>query len=146
MTSQPGDSGHSAATAGPLRDTLAPKSVFDEAIALINGGDLAGAEARCRAALAAHPRDVNMQALLGAVLIKLERHAEAESMLAEAIALAPTFAKPHEDLGRLLFQQQRTSAAVVQLERAVHLDPTLESAWFTLGKARAALGRGSDAD
>ena len=58
---------------------LAPKSDFDAAIALINAGDLAGAETRIRARLADYPRDVNMQALLGALLVKLNRAAEAET-------------------------------------------------------------------
>ncbi len=129
-----------------MRSPLAPKAVFDEAIALINSGDLAAAEARCRSALESHPRDVNMLALLGAVLVKLNRAAEAESMLVQAITEAPTFAKPHEDLGHLLVQQKRATEALPYLERATHLDPKLENAWFTLGKTLAMLGRGAEAD
>ena len=129
-----------------MRSLIAPKAVFDEAIALINSGDLAAAEARCRNALETYPRDVNMLALLGAVLIKLNRTAEAEEMLRKAIDHAPTFAKPHEDLGHLLVQQDRATEALPYLERATHLDPKLEKAWFTLGKALAMLGRGAEAD
>jgi tetratricopeptide (TPR) repeat protein len=129
-----------------MRSLLAPKDLFDEAIALINAGDLATAESRCRAALERFPRDVNMQALLGALLVKLDRAAEAESLLGQAIAQAPTFAKPHEDLGRLLVRQKRPLEALPYLERATHLDPKLEHAWFTLGKALAMLGRGAEAD
>ncbi len=125
---------------------LAPKAVFDQAIALIGAGDLGGAEARCRAALAAYPRDVNMLALLGALLVKLERHEEAEATLRQAIADAPTFAKPHEDLGHLLVQSNRAGEAVPLLERATRLDPKLDMAWFTLGRALAMLGRGAEAD
>jgi tetratricopeptide (TPR) repeat protein len=129
-----------------MRSLIAPKSVFDEAIGLINSGDLAAAEARCRSALETYPRDVNMLALLGALLVKLDRAAEAEQTLSQAIAHAPTFAKPHEDLGYLLVQQDRAAEALPYLERATHLDPKLEKAWFTLGKALAMLGRGADAD
>ncbi len=129
-----------------MRSPLAPKAVFDETIALINSGDLAAAEARCRSALETYPRDVNMLALLGALLIKLNRAADAEQMLLHAITHAPTFAKPHEDLGRLLVQQNRASEALPYLERATRLDPKLENAWFTLGKALALLGRGAEAD
>lgn len=130
----------------PAQPPLAPKSVFHQAIALINSGDLAGAEARCRAALAEYPRDVNMLALLGALLLKLERAEEAEAKLRQAIAEAPTFAKPHEDLGHLLVQRNRAAEAVPLLERATHLDPQLDKAWFTLGRALAMLGRGAEAD
>jgi tetratricopeptide (TPR) repeat protein len=129
-----------------MRSFLAPKAVFDEAIALINCGDLGAAEARCRAALQTYPRDVNMLALLGALLIKLSRPADAEALLRQTIEEAPTFAKPHEDLGHLLIEQNRAAEAVPILERATHLDPKLENAWFALGKARAMLGRGREAD
>ena len=129
-----------------MRLLLAPKAVFDETIALINSGDLGAAETRCRSALDDYPRDVNMQALLGALLIKLDRAAEAESKLLQVIAEAPTFAKPQEDLGHLLVKQNRALEALPYLERATHLDPKLENAWFTLGKALAMLGRGTEAD
>jgi len=129
-----------------MRPLLAPKSVFDDTIALITAGDLVRAEEQCRAKLEEYPRDVNLQALLGAVLIKLDRHDEAEAALRRAIDLAPTFAKPYEDLGFLLVKQNQAAAAVPMLERATHLDPKLENAWYTLGKALALLGRGEDAD
>jgi len=124
----------------------APKAVFDQAIALIQSGDLGAAEARCRAALERHPRDVNMQALLGALFIKQDRLSEAEVLLREVIAAAPSFAKPHEDLGYLLVQTKRPADAIPVLERATRLDPKLERAWFNLGKALVLLGRGSEAD
>jgi tetratricopeptide (TPR) repeat protein len=129
-----------------MRPLLAPKALFDETIALINAGDNAAAETRCRTALDHYPRDVNMLALLGALLVKLDRAAEAESTLQQVIAEAPTFAKPHEDLGHLLVRQNRADEALPILERATHLDPKLENAWFTLGKALTMLGRGAEAD
>ncbi|HEX4970392.1 MAG TPA: tetratricopeptide repeat protein, partial [Steroidobacteraceae bacterium] len=129
-----------------MRQPLAPRATFDEAIALINAGNLADAEARCRAALQTYPRDVNMLALLGALLVKMNRAEEAATTLRQAIALAPTFAKPHEDLGRLLVQQNLMQEALPHLERAIRLDPNLEDAWFALGKALAAVGRGAEAD
>ena len=125
---------------------LAPKSDSNAAIALINAGDLVGAETRIRARLADYPRDVNLQALLGALLIKLNRTAEAETLLRHVTEQAPTYAKPHEDLGHVLVQQGRADEALPFLERATHLDPQLENAWFTLGKALAVLGRGAEAD
>ncbi len=129
-----------------MPSVLAPKNLFDEALALINAGDLAAAEARCRATLERFPHDVNIQALLGALLIKLNRADEAEKLLRQVIAEAPTFAKPHEDLGFLLVEQNRPRDALPCLERAVHLDPKLEHAWFKLGQVLAALGRGVEAD
>ena len=124
----------------------APKSVFNEAISLITAGDLGTAEARCRTALKRYPGDVNMQALLGALLVKMDRRVEAEKTLRDVIDSAPSFAKPHEDLGLLLLQDKRPAEALPVLERATRLDPALERAWFNLGKALALLGRGKEAD
>ncbi len=129
-----------------MQSTAAPRSLFNEAIGLINAGQLAAAEANCRAALARHPGDVNMKALLGAVLVKLERHAEAEATLRAVIEAAPTFAKPAEDLGYLLLQVGRPADALPFLAQATRLDPSLERAWFDLGKALAQAGRGKEAD
>ena len=129
-----------------MRSPLAPKSEFDATLALIQAGDLAAAEARSRAALQSWPHDINMQGLLGALLIKLNRSDEAEQLLLRVIAEAPSFAKPHEDLGVLMLQHDRAAQAVPYLEKATRLDPKLEHAWFTLGKAYAVLGRGADAD
>ena len=129
-----------------MHPPTAPKAVFNEAIGLINAGELAAAETRCRAALERYPGDVNMQALLGALLVKLDRREEAERTLREVIADAPSFAKPHEDLGFLLLQDKRPAEALPILERATQLDPALERAWFNLGKALALLGRGKEAD
>jgi tetratricopeptide (TPR) repeat protein len=129
-----------------MRTPNVPKAVFDEALGLIQAGELGAAESRCRAALRAYPRDINMEALLGALLVKMDRRTEAEALLREVIAAAPTFAKPAEDLGFLLVQSGRPADALPFLERATRLDPSLERAWFTLGKALALLGRGPEAD
>jgi tetratricopeptide (TPR) repeat protein len=129
-----------------MHATGAPRAVFNEAIGLINAGELGAAEARCRIALEKYPADVNMQALLGALLVKMERREEAERTLRAVIAAAPSFAKPAEDLGYLLVQAGRPADALPFLERATRLDPSLEIAWFNLGKALAMLGRGQEAD
>jgi len=126
--------------------TALPRSVFDEAIGLIADGEFGAAETCCRHALRACPDDVNMRALLGALLVKTDRRAEAEALLRAVLETAPTFAKPAEDLGFLLVQCGRPAEAVPFLERATRLDPALEHAWFTLGRALAMLGRGPEAD
>jgi tetratricopeptide (TPR) repeat protein len=129
-----------------MRADLVPRTVFDEIIALVGAGDLARAEALCRSTVERYPRDVNVLALLGAVLIKLERDDEAESTLRSVTGLAPTFAKPYEDLGFLLLRRNRAAEAIPLLERATHLDPRLGNAWYSLGKALALCGRGAEAD
>jgi tetratricopeptide (TPR) repeat protein len=123
-----------------------PKGRFSEIMELVDRGDYAHAEGLCRALLQKHPNDVNVLGLRGAVLIKLNRFAEAEKALRQAIRLAPTFAKPHEDLGFALLELNRPAEAADALRNAVRLDPELEWAHLNLGKALARLGFGKEAD
>ena len=119
---------------------------FDRVLEMISAQEFAAAEALCRELLQKTPEDVNILGLRGAVLIKLNRLDEAETVLRRALRLAPTFAKPHEDLGIALLDKGDAAGAAEVLENAVRLDPSLELAWFNLGKARARLGRGAEAD
>jgi tetratricopeptide (TPR) repeat protein len=124
----------------------ASREAFTRAIDLIARGEVAEAEAVCRAVVERNPDDVNMTGLLGAILTKTRRHEEAEHWLRRTIERAPAFAKPYEDLGHLCIETGRAAEAVTALERAVKLDPGVESAQFALGKALAMLGRGAEAD
>lgn len=124
----------------------ATKSTLFAAIELINSGQIDKAEALCRAAVARNARDVNMTALLGATLFKAGQRPEAEKYLRLSIELAPNFAKPYSDLGQLLVETRRPDEAADILENAVRLDPAEGDAWFNLGKARAMLGLGPQAD
>ena len=60
--------------------------------------------------------------------------------------IAPNFAKPWSDLGQLLVDTHRHEEAIEVLENAIRLEPREDSAWFNLGKARAMLGHGREAD
>ncbi|MGK0500541.1 MAG: tetratricopeptide (TPR) repeat protein [Oceanicoccus sp.] len=122
------------------------KATFDEALTLINKGQLQQAADLCQRALQRSPEDVNMTALLGAVMLQASNYPAAEKHLRQAIDLAPSFAKPHEDLGILLVNLKRETEAIPLLQKAVRLDPSLELAYFNLGKALASNGKGTDAD
>ena len=87
-----------------------------------------------------------MQALLGALLVKLERDEEAEQTLRRVIEAAPTFAKPHEDLGFLLVRRvARTRPSPRSSARRISIRSS-RTPGIHLGKALALLGRGTDAD
>jgi len=129
-----------------MAQTFASKSALSEAVALINSGRPDKAAAMCRAALERNPDDINMVALLGAILLKGRQIQEAEKYLRQAISLAPSFAKPHEDLGHLLVEKGKPEEAVDILRKATRLDPKLDHAFFNLGKALAMLGKGKEAD
>lgn len=127
-------------------EELSSRAAFNESVALINSGRIGAAAAICRDALKRDSDDVNMTALLGAILLKSRDFEAAESALRRAIELAPTFAKPHEDLGYLLVECGRPDEAVAVLQTAARLDPQAEMAFFTLGRALSLTGRGKEAD
>ncbi|MCP5129834.1 MAG: sulfotransferase [Pseudomonadales bacterium] len=129
-----------------MQQARAPRSVFDEILALLQGGRHAEAIANCRQALSRYPDDVNILGLLGAALGDKGQFSEAEEILLRVIDLTPTFAKPYEDLGTLLVQQGQAERAIALLEKAIRLEPNQESAHFELGKALAQMGRGPEAD
>ena len=129
-----------------MAQTFASKSALSEAIALINSGQVDKAEAICRSAIKRNPDDINMVALLGAILLKSNQIPAAEKYLRQAIKLAPSFAKPHEDLGHLLVEKGQAEEAAGILRKATRLDPNLDNAFFNLGKALAMLGEGKEAD
>ena len=122
------------------------KATFSEIIELVNLGKLIEAEGICNDAINQNPDDVNMLALLGALLIKMNKYGEAEKYLRMAIDIAPTFAKPHEDLGYVLLKLKRPDEAIEVLEKATRLDPKLELAFLHLGKALVETGKGKEAD
>jgi len=122
------------------------RKVFDAALGRLSAGDAPGAEGLCRDALTHDPDDINLLALLGAILLRLQRHAESEHCLRRVIAMAPGFAKPREDLGVLLLEQSRTEEAIDALRQALAIDPLLEVAQFNLGKALADSGETESAE
>lgn len=128
------------------KEQLTPRAAFNKAIHLINSGQMSEAVGICRDALQRDPRNVNMTALLGAVLLKSREFEDAEKYLRRAIELAPTFAKPHEDLGFLLVERGRPDEAVDVLRTATRLDPKAEMAHFSLGRALSVTGKGDEAD
>lgn len=124
----------------------APRTALIEAIDLVNAGKIGEAMERCRDAIKRDARDVNMTALLGALLLKSRETEMAEKFLRRAMELAPDFAKPQEDLGLLLEGSGRLEEAVPVLQNATRLDPESELGFMALGRALAGLGRGDEAD
>lgn len=129
-----------------VQDQPTSRAAFNKVINLINSGRMNAAAAACRGALQREPDDVNMTALLGAILLKAREFTDAENHLRRAIELAPTFAKPHEDLGYLLLETGRPQEAVDILQNATRLDPKAELAFFSLGRALSLTGKGEEAD
>ncbi len=116
------------------------KSAFAQETALIQAGDLQMAEAICRESLQKFPGENNFSCLLGAVLIRLRRPEEAETLLRGVTERVPDFTKAHDELANAMLAQNQPERAVPSLERTLELEPDNKLARYKLGKIRAALG------
>ena len=112
---------------------------------LFSSGQIEQAEERCRSYLLDSPDDINILGLLGAVLLKLGRGADAKPILERTIKLEPAFAKPYEDLGLLYLDRGEAERAISHFDKALALDETLVSAQRGIGVALQRLGRGEEA-
>ena len=112
---------------------------------LFSSGQIEQAEERCRSYLLDSPDDINILGLLGAVLLKLGRGADAKPILERTIRLEPAFAKPYEDLGMLYLHEGDPSQATRYFEDAIRLDGKQASAYGGLAQALRLLGKDEQA-
>lgn len=105
---------------------------FSAGDALLQRGDLAGAQARFEAARRLDPRDARPVFYLGEVAFRQSRYADAEAHFRAAIALRGTMAEAHAELGATLRELGRLTDAVSALRTAIRLAPTLGEAQLTL--------------
>jgi predicted O-linked N-acetylglucosamine transferase (SPINDLY family) len=110
-------------------------ALLDEADALARGGDLAGAEARYRAALDADPALDAAWAGLGRIAHRARRRTDAVAAFARAAELAPGRAEHAVALGAALVAADRASDAIAVLERAAVLAPRRAEPWIQLASA-----------
>lgn len=113
---------------------------------LIRARRMDEAEARCRAALDANADNINLLALLGAILLQKSEWGEAEQTLLRVVELEPAFAKPQEDLGALYMAINDPDKAIGHFESALALDPGLTTARRGLAAALYRVGRESEAE
>ena len=119
---------------------MQPDVQFEKAIRLIGEDNLKAAEAVCREVLLSDSEDINMLALLGAILLKGDRLDEAEPILLDVVEAAPNFAKPHQDLAVLYVNRGDYPAAANYFRRATEIDPGLSSAFSGLSHVLYKLG------
>jgi len=119
---------------------------FAKIVELLSSDKVEEAETLCRQAVQISPNDVNMNALLGGILLKTGRLKEAEFILQNTIKIAPKYAKPHLDLGILYMHQKRFKMAEWMFRRATEVKPEAKTAWLGLAHSLKALGRKDEAD
>lgn len=122
------------------------RQAVEEVVRCISDGDIERGMSLCRSKLESAPDDVNLTALLGAILLKSGQVNDAERYLQRAIVLEPEFAKPHEDLGALYLAGDEAVRAVPFFERAIALGGPLPSAVKGLAVALQRSGRTEEAE
>ncbi len=86
-------------------------------------GDMEGAIAGYRAALAESPDDVALKSRLGAALVLTGDLAEAEAFLRDVLKVQPYSAEAEHFLGRIELERGQVEASIQRFERAVRLAP-----------------------
>ena len=115
--------------------TVHPTSLmhFNLGNALKALGQLDGAVASYRAALAMQPDYPDACRNLGIALQAGGQHAGAMAAFRQAIALAPAYAEVYSNMGAALKEQGRADDAVASYRRAISLKPGLAEAHTNLG-------------
>jgi tetratricopeptide (TPR) repeat protein len=127
------------------RNANAVKAHFDRAVTAARSGDVATAERICRRALEQHPRDPNLQSLLGSLLVQTGRSDEGLTRLRRATELAPASTTMHQKLGEALLAAGSIDEGLRSLETARRIDPSKISLLTTMGDVLTRLGRDEDA-
>lgn len=74
-----------------------------------------------------------LEAEIGHLLLRQEKHVEALAYLERALAADSSAAQTWSDLGLVLIMEDDRAAASEALTRAIGLDPTLAAAWYNRG-------------
>lgn len=121
-----------AATAAGLPDA-ATVAAYQQALAALDGGDAAAAEAQLQALSQAHPDYSGPLVNLAIIRAGRNETAEAMGLLERAVAVCARCAAPWNELGLLQRRQGRFTDAEQSWLQAVAADPGYANAWFNLG-------------
>lgn len=127
-------------------DPNAARKVFENAVAMLQGGDFGNAERTARQALKNTPNDPNMLRVLGVALSKQGKLSEAEQHLTHVIRLVPNFAPAFEDLAETQLLLGKVEPAIASFRSALKHNPSSQGAQIRLGELLAMVGRGEEAD
>ena len=119
------------------RDSLSAQKLNDEGLALIEEGDIEGAERKFRNALYYAPAHNN----LGLVLLQSQRHYEAACEFDYATKLHPHASEPRENLGLLYESVGRLDRAITEYEMALEIAPEKCVTMRHLARAYVKAGR-----
>jgi tetratricopeptide (TPR) repeat protein len=131
-TTSPAPAGATAAATEP---PLPPEAVqqFDNAVAMVNAGNLAAAEGAFRSLASAYPSYSGALVNLGILQAKAGKLDEAEKTLKDALDRKADSATAHNQLGIVYRRQGRFKEADEAYTRALQIDPNYANAHLNLG-------------
>ncbi|MGJ5634101.1 tetratricopeptide repeat protein [Nostoc sp. CALU 1950] len=97
--------------------------LLQQANALLNQGDLTGAEENLRKLIKQFPKDTFGHFQLGNVLFRQKKPEEAISAYQEAIRLQPKYALAHNAIGMVYASQSRWEEAIAEYRKALDINP-----------------------
>ncbi len=106
---------------------------YEQAVALLEAGDLEGAESLLQRFVADHPGYPGAHTNLAIVYRQTNREADAERALGRALALAPDYAPALNQLGVIHREHGRFAEAEAAYLKAVTAQPGYALAHFNLG-------------
>jgi predicted O-linked N-acetylglucosamine transferase (SPINDLY family) len=121
-------------------------ALTDQAIDLIDKGDLIGAKTLYEKACNLDARDADARMMLGVVQTELGDLVAAEQSLRMALDTQPDFPEALTYLANILCTQEKHPEAISCLERATRSDPEYGEAWGSLGAINGLLGNYVEAE
>ena len=119
--------------------------LFNEAAALYQRGDLAGARRNLKTVLRKQPQQFDALHLMGLVEARRGHHKDAEVLLRQAVRVNPNAADAHANRGNVLREMGRFDEAVASYDQALALKPDYPNALNSRAIALVALGRFDEA-
>jgi tetratricopeptide (TPR) repeat protein len=120
--------------------------MFDLALSYLRGREFEMAADLCQDALAQEPRDDKIRVLLGTVLVRQNKFAEAEKELRQVVARHPQIPKAQRELANALIAQGKGDEAIGCYKRVIELTPDNPAAHRDLAMAYKTLGRREEAE
>ena len=124
---------------------VTPGDAFNQAVEMLNRGDVLGSEKIYRAILKQYPNHFETLANLAFILLTTERMEEAARLFRKALNQQPNSAVVHTQLARALQMLDRHEEALERAKRAIALNPELAEAHATYDGGLADLGHYDEA-
>ena len=122
-----------------------PYATLNDAVALQNRSDFAGAQALYWQILLDDPAQFDALHLLGVSKCQQGQQAEGAWFIARALDQRPSDAGAHFNLAMALAEQHRPADAIARFDQALALKPDHAASWFSRGDALQVEGRYADA-